>query len=36
MSRYFWREMLEPILGAPAEVDEDIQQLARKLGKLSE
>ena len=36
MTRYYWRDTLEPMLGEPAEADEDMQQLGRKLEKLAE
>lgn len=36
MSRYYWRDTEEPMLGEGAEADEDAQQLARMLRKLAE
>ena len=36
MSRYYWSDTLEPMLGEGVEAEEDIQQLGRKLGKLAE
>ena len=35
MSRYYWSDTLEPILGEGVEAEEDIQQLGRKLGILA-
>ena len=35
MSRYYWEDTLEPVLGEGIEAEEDIQQLGRKLGKLA-
>ena len=35
MSRYFWSDTLEPMLGEGVEAGEDIQQLGRWLGKLA-
>ncbi len=36
MSRYYWSDTLETVLGEGIEAEEDIQQLGRKLGKLAE
>ena len=36
MSRYYWSDTLEPVLGEGVDAEEDLQQLGRKLRKLAE